>query len=146
MIKHLNQLFIISATIIVAIACAMPAHAQNKVVVIPLGDSTPSGVQKMITRTTSFTFPADNGVTGQVLAADIQCLAGELVMGGGFSLSNFVSNSSQPNVIVLVSRPATSNGGDVPNEGTATGWYALARRNVDALATTVTIYVQCGSK
>lgn len=147
MIKHLKQLFIISATIIVAIACAMPAYAQNKVVVIPLGvgASTPSGVQRMLTRTTSFTFPAGNGATGQYLDANIQCLAGELVMGGGYSLSNTVSASSQPNVIVLVSRPAVSTGGDVANGGTASGWYAMARRNVDAVATTVTVYVQCGS-
>jgi hypothetical protein len=145
MIKHLKQLFIISATIIVSIACAISAYAQNKVVVIPLEASSNSGVNKIITRATSFTFPANNGATGQYLQADIQCLAGELVMGGGYSLSNHVSTSSQPNVIVLESRPAASNGGVVADGATATGWYAGARRNVDTIATTVTVYVQCGS-
>ena len=37
-------------------------------------------------RTTSFTFPQSNGMTGQNLNANIECQTGESVVGGGASV------------------------------------------------------------
>ncbi len=100
----------------------------------------------VVTRTTSFTFPEDNGSTGQYLSDDVQCNAGEVVVGGGSELSNNVSSSSQPNVIVVHNRPATSTGAAPANGAAPTGWYVQARRNTDTFATTVTVYVLCASE
>jgi hypothetical protein len=64
---------------------------------------------------------------------------------GGYDLSNSVSTSGQPNVIVLRSRPALANGSAPVNGGTPTGWYVSARRNIDAVSTTVTVHVLCAT-
>ena len=111
----------------------------------PPGPAGPTGVATVTNRTTSFTFPQNNGATGQNLDGNVQCAPGETVVSGGFDLSNNVSNSNQPNVIVLRSRPALANGSAPSNGGTPTGWYVSARRNVDTVATTVTVHVLCAA-
>lgn len=109
------------------------------------GPSGPTGVAQVRTRTATLFFPQDNGATGQTLSGSAQCLAGEKPLSGGYSVSGNVFLGSQPNTIVLNSRPALANGNEPANGGTPTGWYVSAYRNLDDWATTVTIHVLCGS-
>ena len=97
-------------------------------------------------RATTFTFPEDNGATGQVLSETADCLAGETVVSGGYHLSNITSVGGVPNVIVTNSRPAADADGGVPAVGTSPqGWFVQAQRNSDFTDTTVTVWVLCGS-
>jgi hypothetical protein len=101
-------------------------------------------VSDAVVRSTSFTFPEDNGATGQILTGTAVCESGEKVLSGGYGMSNNVSTGGQPNVLITEDRPATSDG-SVPTAGTRPeGWYVKARRNVDTVATTVTVWVLCG--
>jgi len=109
------------------------------------GSRGPTGVEQVVVRTTSFTFPQSNGATGQILSGDAQCQAGESVVGGGSEVSPVVSVGSQPNTIVTISRPADT-AGTAPASGTVPrGWFAQARRNADTATQTVTVYVLCAS-
>lgn len=105
----------------------------------------PTGIAKVVTRTTSFTFPANNGATGQTLDGHVLCNTGESVLGGGSSMDTNAFVGDQPNTVILQSRPALANGGAPANGGTARGWYAQATRDSDFTATTIAVYVLCGS-
>ena len=97
-------------------------------------------------RSASFTFPFDDGSTGSIKQATAVCESDETVVSGGYGLSNNVSSGGQPNVIVTENRPAAGPGGEVPSAGTAPqGWFIEAQRNSDSFATTVTVWVVCGS-
>jgi hypothetical protein len=109
------------------------------------GSSGPTGIATVVTRTTSFTFPANNGATGQSLDGHVGCNSGESALGGGTSMDTYASVGGQPNTVVLQSRPALADGSAPANSGTAVGWYAQAVRNSDFTATTITVYVLCGS-
>lgn len=107
------------------------------------GDTGATGVATVVTRTSSFTFPALNGATGQVLDGVASCLGGETPVGGGYSVpTTFVG--SQPDTLALASRPA-SGAGPATSGQVATGWYVEAERNTDSVAQTVTIAVECAS-
>jgi len=111
----------------------------------PQGPAGPTGVAKVVTRRVQFTFPEDNGATGQVLEDDVQCLAGETVVGGGYEIVQNASTGGQPLTIVLDSRPAGPTGAAPANGATPTGWFAQARRNTDVFAQDVVVYVLCAS-
>jgi hypothetical protein len=111
----------------------------------PPGPQGPTGVPNVVTRRTSFTFVQQDGSTGQLKENHVSCQVGESVLGGGYDLSDNVSSGGQPNVIVLRSRPAAADGGDVPAGATPLGWFVQARRNTDTSATTVSVYVLCAS-
>jgi hypothetical protein len=102
-----------------------------------------TGVEKVVTRSDAFSFPASNGATGQYLDDHVQCEPGESVVGGGYTTPS-TSSGGQPNTIVMQSRPATATGAVPANGDEPTGWYVEARRNVD-VAQTVTFYVLCAS-
>jgi Collagen triple helix repeat (20 copies) len=107
------------------------------------GDTGATGVAHVITRTSSFTFPALNGATGQVLDGTASCLAGETPVSGGYSVpTTFVG--SAPDTLALASRPASGTGPATAGQ-TVTGWYVEAERNTDSVAQTVTIAVECAS-
>ncbi len=118
---------------------AGPAGAQG-----PAGPQGATGVATAVTRTTSFTFPANNGATGQVLSAAVLCQTGETVVGGGYRTPN-TSSSGQPNTIVGTSAPADAGSLPASAGETPRGWYVQARRNVDTVAQTVDVYVVCAS-
>jgi hypothetical protein len=102
-------------------------------------------VEKVVVRTTSFSFPLSNGVSGQVLSGDAQCASGESVVGGGANVGPTVGVGGQPNAIVTVSRPADQSGA-APADGTMPrGWFVEVRRNSDTAAPTVVVYVLCAS-
>ena len=101
------------------------------------------GVTATVTRRVQFTFPANNGATGQVLESDVQCLAGERLVGGGYEILESTSVGGQPDTIVLDSRPATASAAAPANGAVATGWFVQARRNVDTVAQNVVVYVIC---
>jgi hypothetical protein len=111
----------------------------------PAGPTGPTGVAQVVTRTFQFTFPADNGSTGQVLDDHVQCLSGEMVVGGGFEILQNASSGGQPMTVVLDSRPAGPTGAAPGNGGTPTGWWVQARRNTDTFAQDVVVYVLCAS-
>lgn len=103
-----------------------------------------TGVATVTTRTNAFTFPANNGATGQGLNGAALCLANETVVGGGYRTPS-TSAGGQPNTIVGVSAPAAQGGGLAAAGETPRGWYVHARRNLDSVAQTVDIYVLCAS-
>ena len=109
----------------------------------PTGAKGDPGVTATVTHRVQFTFPANNGATGQVLESDVQCLAGERLVGGGHEILEDVSSGAQPNTVVLDSRPATASGAAPANGAVATGWFVQARRNVDTVAQNVVVYVVC---
>jgi hypothetical protein len=111
----------------------------------PKGDTGATGIASVVTRTTSFTFPANNGATGQVLDGHAVCNSGESALGGGWSMDPNTSVGTQPNTVILQNRPALADGNAPANGGTSLGWYVQAMRNSDLIATTVTVYVLCGS-
>ncbi len=119
---------------------AGPAGAQGPAG--PQGVKGATGVATAVTRTTSFTFPANNGATGQLLSAAVLCQTGETVVGGGYRTPT-TSSGGQPNTTVGTSAPADA--GSLPaSAGEAVrGWYVQARRNVDSVAQTVDVYVVC---
>ena len=96
----------------------------------------------VVTRTASFTFGTSAG-SGDGGFVNALCLAGEKVVGGGHHIIDKVGYNSQPNVIVLDSRPSLSNTAPVPNGFTAAGWYVEARRNNTNVASTLVASVQC---
>lgn len=108
----------------------------------PQGPAGPTGVATIVTRTASFTFATGAG-SGDGGYVNVLCLPGEKVVGGGHHIVDKVGYNSQPNVIVLDSRPSLSNNAVVPNGGTAAGWYVEARRNTTAAASTLVASVQC---
>ena len=76
----------------------------------PKGDTGATGIASVVTRTTSFTFPANNGTTGQVLDGHAVCNSGESALGGGWSMDPNTSVGTQPNTVILQNRPALANG------------------------------------
>lgn len=101
------------------------------------------GVTATVTRRVQFTFPANNGATGQTLDSSVQCLAGERLVGGGYEVLENTTVGSQPNTVVMDSRPATASGAAPANGAVATGWFVQARRNVDTVTQNVVVYVVC---
>ena len=110
-----------------------------------LGVTGPTGVEQVVVRTAALTYIAGTGPNGQVLSDDVQCQAGESVVGGGTDIDPIVAVSDQPNVIVTSSRPADASGSSLPNGGEPSGWFASARRNSNTATHTVTLYVLCAS-
>ena len=102
-------------------------------------------MEQVLARSTALAFPGGSGGDGQVLTGNVQCLAGESVVGGGTEISPTVAVSGQPNTLVLDSRPA-DGAGSPPAGGTEpSGWFAEVRRNSQASAQTASIYVLCAS-
>jgi len=110
------------------------------------GDKGDAGIAKVVTRTSSFTFAADNGGSGVYKSGHVECADGEVPLGGGADISPYVGVNGDPNTVILDSRPGDA-AGDVPANGsTPRGWFAAAReKEGNAPATTVTVYVNCGS-
>jgi len=110
------------------------------------GDKGDTGIAKVVTRTSSFTFAADNGGSGVYKSGHVECADGEVPLGGGADISPYVGVNGDPNTVILDSRPGDA-AGDVPANGsTPRGWFAAAReKEGNAPATTVTVYVNCGS-
>ncbi|HEU0024285.1 MAG TPA: hypothetical protein VFQ12_06625 [Thermoleophilaceae bacterium] len=111
----------------------------------PPGIQGPTGVEEVVVRTTALVFSAGSGGDGELLSDDVQCLAGESVVGGGAEVFPKVAVTSQPNTIVLDSRPADASGSSPAGGTQPTGWFVEARRNSQTPAQTVTIYVLCAS-
>ena len=107
------------------------------------GATGATGVATVVTRTSSFTFPALNGATGQVLDGTASCAGGETPVSGGYSVPS-TSVGGAPDTLALASRPASGTGPAAAGD-TVTGWYVQARRNTDSVAQTVTIAVECAS-
>ena len=88
-------------------------------------------MEQVLVRTTTLFFIAATGPNGQVLSDDVQCQAGESVVGGGADIDPLVAVAEQPNALVTSSRPADANGtsppdlrrnlvvGSSPSDGTA---------------------------
>ncbi len=64
-----------------------------------------TGVEQVVVRTTGFTFSLSTGA-GQTQSDDVQCQAGESVVGGGADVVPNASSASQPNTIITV-KPAS---------------------------------------
>jgi hypothetical protein len=110
----------------------------------PQGPAGPAGVE-VVARTGSIVFPGSSGGNGQVLSQHVECQTGESVVGGGTEINPATATNDQPNTIVVDSRPS-EGAGLSPADGTEpTGWFVKARRNSQAQATVVTIYVLCAS-
>ena len=110
------------------------------------GPPGPTGVEEVVVRTASFSFPVSNGITGQVLSGDAQCQSGESVVGGGSNVAPTLAVGGQPNVIITINRPADGSGA-APLGGTEPrGWFVEARRNSDGAGHSVTVYVLCASE
>ena len=105
----------------------------------------PTGVEQVVVRTAALTYVAATGPNGQVLSDNVQCQAGESVVGGGTDIGPFVAFENQPNVIVTVSRPADAAGSALASGSEPRGWFVAARRNSNTATQTVTIYVLCAS-
>jgi hypothetical protein len=109
------------------------------------GPKGATGVEKVVVRSTSFSFPLGNGASGQVMSDDAQCADGESVVGGGANVGPTVGVANQPNAIVTVSRPADQSGAAPANGTVPRGWFVEVRRNSDTAAPTVIVYVLCAS-
>lgn len=108
-------------------------------------DLATTPVSNAVVRTSQIVFAVQPGGTGQYLDGMASCVTGEQVLGGGYDITPEVSVGSQPNVLVLDSRPSAPLEA-VPTAGSpATGWYVEARRNDTDFAATVNIWVLCGS-
>jgi hypothetical protein len=99
----------------------------------------------VVVRSTALVFVAGSGGDGQVLSDDVQCQAGESVVGGGAEVSPDIAFLGQPNTIVLDSRPADATGAPPALGAVPRGWFVEARRNLQGSGQTVSIYVLCAS-
>jgi hypothetical protein len=105
----------------------------------------PTGVEQVVVRTGGLVFAAGAGGDGQVLTTDVQCQAGESVVGGGTDIFPTVAVTNQPNTIIIGSRPADP-AGTPPTAGMEpTGWFVQARRNSQTSGQTVNVFVLCAS-
>ena len=105
----------------------------------------PTGVEQVVVRTAALVFSGGSGGDGQVLSGDAQCQTGESVVGGGTEIFPTVAVNSQPNALVIDSRPADAAGTSPAGGTEPRGWFAEVRRNSQTAAHTVTIYVLCAS-
>ena len=108
-------------------------------------DLSVTPLRTAVTRRVDIVFPASGGGTGISKSDDVQCEAGETVLGGGYHLSSIWSQSGQPTVIVTGSRPADATGATPPAGVPAQGWYVSAMQKDNNTSTTVTAWVLCGS-
>ena len=104
-----------------------------------------TGVEEVVVRTAALVFAPGAGGDGQIQTTDVQYQAGESVVGGGTDIFPTITVTNQPNTLIIDSRPAEPAGSS-PADGTEpSGWFAEARRNSQASAATVTVYVLCAS-
>jgi hypothetical protein len=118
---------------------AGPVGAQGPVG--PTGARGAPGVTTTVTRSTTIVFPA-SGSTGTTMEGNVQCLAGERLVGGGHEIVENISSGGVQNMTVLDSRPATVSSASPTNGTVPTGWYVQAYRNSGFLQNVV-IYAVC---
>ena len=109
------------------------------------GIQGPTGVEEVVVRTAGLSYVSAVGPNGQILSDDVQCQAGESVVGGGADVGPSVAFDDQPNVVITGSRPADASGAALGTGDEPTGWFVQARRNSNTTTQTVGVYVLCAS-